>query len=171
MSVKTPGKVKPVTPPTVRPNVVLLIEVTVKTRPASARPGGKVSRLSSSFCSSSSEAATDFHVWPLQPAFYFCAKFSIRAGAVWFDEEYRFLTFFILLQSCDCTVLVSPQVQTVLYQLLPTPPSGAGRSSLSLDWPEPPTRPWWIRESCGWWEATSSTPPTIRWSKRKCSSL
>lgn len=33
-------------------------------------------------------------------------------------------------------------------------------------WPELPTRRWWSRASCGSSEATSSTPPTITWSKR-----
>lgn len=78
---------------------------------------------------------------------------------------------FNLLWSPDIVGFVSLQVQTVLSQSLPTPPSGVGRSTLKLGWPGLPIRPWLTRTSCGSSEATSSTPPTITWSKRKYSPL
>lgn len=76
-----------------------------------------------------------------------------------------------LLWSSDSAVSFPSQVQTAPSQCLPTPPSGAGRSTLGLGWPGLPTRLWWTRASCGSLEVMSSTPPTITWSKRKYSTL
>lgn len=78
---------------------------------------------------------------------------------------------FSLLWSLDSVVSLPPQVQTVPSQSLPIPPSGHGRSTLRQDWLGPPTRLWWTRALCGSLGATSSTPPTITWSKRKYSPL
>lgn len=81
----------------------------------------------------------------------------------------RELASFNLLWSPDSVVSFPPQVQTVPSPCLPTPPSGAGRSTPTPGWPGLPTRPWWTRRSCGSSAATSSTPQTITWSKRKFS--
>lgn len=88
-------------------------------------------------------------------------------------QKMNSISFLHHLLSCGALTLVSypPQVQTVPCQCLPTPPSGAGKSTPRLGWPGLPTRPWWTKASCGSLAAMSSTLPTITWSKRKYSPL